>query len=188
MTKNNCQTAGVTLIETLVAVGLVLVIALSLLSVYGIYGKLYGLGQAQFSTLGGARSALTEVTNYTAQAYRVVASRIINGGNYVSGASTLILQLPAVDAAGKTINNTWDYVVFYASSSNFYRYAEVNALSARMGGQKLLTSSLNSLNFSYDSVDFTQVKKVTLDLSTRASQNHVPVVNQVTGQVMLKNY
>ncbi|MEK7131651.1 MAG: hypothetical protein AAB797_02880 [Patescibacteria group bacterium] len=180
---------GVTLIETLVAVGLFILIALALFGVYEVFGKLYNLGGANFTAVGGSRSALTQLSNFTSQANRVLQNRTINSINYISGTTTLVLKLPAIDIAGKTIDNIWDYAVFYVSSTNLYSYLEKNAGSFRVGGGlKLLSNTIVSTNFSYDNADFTQVKKVTAAVTTTAVENRVSVISQASEQIFLKNY
>lgn len=178
-----------TLIETLIAVGLFILVALALFGVYEVYGKIFNLGNAHFSAVGGSRSVLTQLANFTSQANRVLASSVINGVNYISNTTTLVLRLPAIDVAGKTIDNTWDYAVFYVSSTNLYSFLEKNVTSTRVGGgPKLLSNSVQSVSFSYDNADFTQVKKVTAEVFTRAVENRVPVESRASEQIFLKNY
>lgn len=178
-----------TLIETLVAVGLFVLIVLALFGVYEIYGKIFNLGGAHFEAVGGSRSALTQLANFTAQANRVLQNRTINGVNYVSGTTTLVLKLPAINSVGKTIDNTWDYAVFYVSSTNFYSYLEKSTSSVRIGGGlKLLSISVQSVLFSYDNADFTQVRKVTAEVFMRTVENRVLVETKVSEQIFLKNY
>lgn len=181
--------AGVTLIETLVAVGLFVLIALALFGVYEIYGKMFNLGNAHFSAVGGSRSVLVQLANFTSQANRVLQSSVINGTNYASDTTTLVLRLPTIGASGRTIDNTWDYAVFYVTSTNFYSYLEKNASSTRAGGGlKLLSNSVQSVSFSYDNGDFTQVKKVTAEVFTRVVENRIPVESRASEQIFLKNY
>ena len=92
----NIGNKGVTLIETLVAVGLFIFIAMALFVVYEVYGKIYNLGAAHFSAVGGSRSALTQLSNFTSQANRILQSSAINGVNYVSGTTTLVLDRKSV--------------------------------------------------------------------------------------------
>lgn len=180
---------GVSLIETVIALGLFVLIVFALLGVYEVYGKVFNLGNAHFSAVGGSRSVLTQLANFTSQANRVLQSSVINGVNYVSGTTTLVLRLPAVDAAGKTIDNTWDYAVFYVTSTNLYSFLEKNASSTRAGGgEKLLSNSVQSVLFSYDNADFTQVKKVTAEVFTRVVEKRVPVESRASEQIFLKNY
>ena len=184
----NIGNKGVTLIETLVAVGLFIFIAMALFVVYEVYGKIYNLGAAHFSAVGGSRSALTQLSNFAAQANRVLQNRTINGVNYISGTPLLLFRLPAINSAGKTIDNTWDYAVFYVSSTNFYSYLEKNVSSARVGGGlKLLSNTIVSASFSYDNADFTQVRKVTAEVFTRAVENRVPMESRASEQIFLNN-
>lgn len=187
-TKFTKNTKGVTLIEALVSVGLFVVISLALFGVYEAFGKLYFLGSANLTAVGGSRASLTQVANLTSQAYRVLESRSVNGVNYSTTSSTLVLQLPSIDSSGKTIDNTWDYAVFYVSSTSFYRYLEKSAASARVNGSKTLTDSLQSVIFTYDNADFTQVRKVMVEIFTRAVENRVPVESRASEQIFLKNY
>ena len=179
---------GITLIETLIFVGMFVLISLGLFAVYEVFGKFYNLGGAHFTAVGGARASLTSISDLTTQAYRALLNRTVNGINYASGSSTLVLQLPAIDSAGKTIDSAWDYAAFYVSSTNFYRYLEISTTSARIGGLKLLSNAIVSVNFSYDNVDFKQVRKVTAAVTTTAVENRVSVTSSASEQIFLKNY
>jgi prepilin-type N-terminal cleavage/methylation domain-containing protein len=180
--------AGFSLIEVIVAMAIFLILSLALLSLYQAFGSLYGLGRAQFSAVGGVRVPLAEVVEYVSQAYRVVASQDFSGTLYTSNSSTLVVQIPAVDANDRVVANSWDYAVFYKNGARAYRQLQPAAESARSGGTRQLTDVATSLQFSYDNADFSLVKKVGVSLETFTQEGHITVSHVTSEEVALKNY
>lgn len=180
--------AGISLIEMLVAVSIAMILSLALLGLYQAYGRLYGLGQAQFSAVGGVRVPLAEIVEYISQARRVVASQDFGGTLYTSSSSTLVAQIPAVDANNRVVANSWDYVVFYKSGTRLYRQLQPAAESARSGASRQLTDVAASLVFSYDNSDLSLVKKVSITLETFTQEGHSAVSHLASEEVALKNY
>lgn len=179
---------GFTLIEIVVGIGVISILIFSLLNLYLAYGSLYNFQNAELTTLSEGRTVMSEFTLFTIQAYRVVGNFTFSTTTYYSGTSTLVLQIPAIASDGSIISNIWDYIVFYPSGNNLYRQTQANAGSARVSGTKLLTSNLQSLSFTYDNIDFTQVQKVSIDLNLQKQDSKYTATSHLTEQLILRNF
>ncbi|KKW08510.1 MAG: hypothetical protein UY44_C0009G0023 [Candidatus Kaiserbacteria bacterium GW2011_GWA2_49_19] len=180
--------AGVSLVELLVTTAIVLVLTLALLSLYQVYGNLYGLGRMNFSAVGGVRAPLTDIVEYVSQAHRVAESQNFGGTIYTSSSSTLVLQIPSVDADSRVVEGSWDYAVFYKNGARLYRRLQPAVLSVRSAEARQLTEVAASLAFSYDAGDFSLVKKVGVALGTFTQEGRVAVSHLASEEVALKNY
>src|SRR6185503_18263576 len=102
-------------------------------------------------------------------------------------ASVLVLQLPAVNASGTYVANTWDYIAFYGTGTNLYRDLEVNAASTRVGGTKLLSNSLSSITFSYNNADLSLATVVDVDLTSQTQVRQQVLTSREQQKLFLRN-
>jgi prepilin-type N-terminal cleavage/methylation domain-containing protein len=179
---------GFTLIEVVIATSIVAILIGALYGLFEGYGRLRSYGEAQIITVEQARDAMDAIEKYVSQAHRVLASQTVNGQPYVSSTSTLVLQLPAVNASQDIVNGAWDYVVFFQSGSNFFRSLQPNASSVRPAGQKLMSDSVAGAVFTYDNIDFDQVRTVTVQIDVQRVVRQRTVSSNTSGLIELKNY
>lgn len=184
----NCYTRGFSLIETIVSIGLFTVLLFVLMNLYVGYGTLYLHNETQFNTANDTRAALRSITPLVLQAYRVLPDHAFGATTYATDTSTLILQLPAIGAGGSVISNVWDYVAVYQTSSSLYRQLESDAASSRVGGTKLIASTIQSITFTLDNASTTLAKNVTVTLQAKQQKGHVTATNNLTAQIRLRNY
>jgi hypothetical protein len=82
-----------------------------------------------------------------------IANQYTAGGKtYVSGLSTLVMELPAIDSDGNNLPSTYDYAVVTPDSSNskILRYYLFPALgSTRTSKNQVLSTNLSKVNFFY---------------------------------------
>jgi len=153
------------------------------------HATIYRYENALIATNGSARTVLNELELNTLQAHRVLASQVINGVTYSSGANVLVLQLPTTDSSGNFVANSWDYLAIYTSGAQIWEQTQAATGSHRYTGSRLLSNSLKTLSFSYDNVSFPSVKKVSVDLTTEAIYQTTKVVDTHLKQTLrLKNY
>jgi hypothetical protein len=157
---------GLTFVEMLVSLALMLFIALALATLYFNFDTLVDSQSGQVAAATDAARVMSEAEALVLPADQVLASHTFSGTVYSSSAQTLVLELPSIDSSGAVIASTYDYVVFYQSGSTTTRILSPNASSARKAGTRTLASTLSSLAFTYDSSDFTQVTKVDADIQT----------------------
>lgn len=171
-----------TLVEVVITVALSVILVLAIAQLYIVYGRAIEFQQSSIAVTLGGSSIMDTVRAAGLQAKRVVASHTFSGTVYNSGTTTAIFELPAIDASGAIIANTYDYIGIATSSTNAYRLVDAAAGSARVSGQKKLTGNLNAISFIYDNVDFTLVKSVTVDATTTA------IVREQTAQTHLREH
>ena len=172
-----------TLIETIVVIALFVVIMLALANLFVNFYTLYGYQEAFTATTGSAQTAINSMEESVRAADAVLASHTFSGTTYTSDATTLVLELPSIDNTGTVILGTYDYVAFYANGTNLYRVLNAGAGSARVPGIKLLSTTLASLDFSYDNADVTKAA----DIVTSAVSKQQTAVSHLQESVRLRN-
>lgn len=179
---------GFSLLESVFLVGITAVALLALVNLFVIFSSLNGYQQAMLAVHGSASSAMSSFQSSVLPAKKILASRTFSGTTYSSTATSLVLELPAVDSAGAVIAGVSDYIVFYSAAGTLYRLTEVGAGSARAPGLKILSSTLRLLSFTYTGNDLSKVSSVTVDLETEASYKQQTVRVRVREQLYLRNF
>jgi len=179
---------GFTLIETMVVIAISVIALAALVNLFLIFNTTYGNQQAFMAAAGSAGGAMNALEASVMPADHVLASHNFSGTTYSSNATTLVLSLPAVNSSGNIIAGTEDYVVFYSSSANLYRSTQAGAGSTRVSGLKELSTTLSTLSFTYDNVDFTKVTNVTVDIVTQARFKQETVQGHLNEKLYLRNH
>jgi prepilin-type N-terminal cleavage/methylation domain-containing protein len=179
---------GFTLIEMVVVIALMGILLSALFVLYQRHGILYSYEQVLVEVSGSARSSVAEIVEAGAQAQRVIASRTVNGVSRTSNATTVIFELPSIDAQSQAVSGAFDYIVFYKDDNDFWMDAEMNAQSVRKVTKKKLSSSMSALTFSYDNVNFTLVRKVTVDLEMSKRLKTQTIKANLKQVVTLRNF
>lgn len=187
MKKRNSIERGFTLMETLVTIGMVVLLLAALIGLYQGYGTLFMKQQTMFTLGYSANIAMSEIVAAVREANQVLASRTISGSAYVTDSDTLVLELPSVDVSGTALSGYVDYVVFYVSGTSLYRLSSPDAASSRQSGTKQLSDTLSTLLLSYDTPDVTQASKVTIDITLDAQSGHTDSQFQLRQDAYLRN-
>ncbi len=179
---------GFTLIEVVIVTSIFTVLALALLNVFDWHNKLFNLERADTEAVGSARITMNNMATYIAQASNIEANRTIGGTTYTTDADTVVLQLPAFDSSGNLLASIYDYVVYNKSGTTLSQITEIGSGSSRNAGTKVMTAYAQSLSFTYDSVDLTQVTQVIVDLQTQATVRGCSVTTaHVANTIFLRN-
>ncbi len=168
MNKSFYNQDGFTLFEMIIVIFLFAILLVGLLNIFDWQHKIYNLEQAEIAATGTARVALNAMTFGMAPGSAIVASRTIDSTNYVTGGSTVVVQLPSYDSSNNVIADTWDYIVFSASGSNLTQTIDAANNSERNSGTKLLTDSLENFALTYNNADPTAASQITVNLTTRS--------------------
>ncbi len=174
---------GFTLIETVITVVLFTVLALAVAQLNVFYDRTILFQKASIEIISGGNAVVDAVRVAGLQARHVVAAHTFSSVEYSSGATAVVFELPAVDAEGAVLPDTYDYVVVDASGASAFRRTDAAPGSARLSGEKRLTSVLGAISFSYDDPDFPSVRSVTVDATTSAATAQL----HLRGQVRLRN-
>lgn len=178
---------GFTIAETLVAAGIISILTLVLIQFLLGYNKSFGIFNANVDVSSSAGRVITETSAAAREASAVLASRLFSDTTYTSSATSLVLQLPSVDATGAAIFGKYDYIAFYLEGANAYKRTEVDVASTRPAGVKLLSETVNSLTFTYDNANFALVQKIDIDIETEKQVKDEVSESHLRQQVYLRN-
>ncbi len=126
------------------------------------------INQAQYQGF----QALDTIGLYTDSARRVVSSRIVNGRAYESGTSTVVLELPSVDASGNILSGAYDYVALGIDPSDkatFILDIDAATGSDRIDGTYVKASLVDKLIFRYNTVNVTTATSIDVFVRTAIS-------------------
>ena len=176
-----------TLIEVLVTTALSAILLFVVIQLHIVYGRTIVFKQTSIGVALGGSNIIDAVRMAGSQARSVVATHSFSGVGYTSSTTTVIFELPAIDASGGIIPNAYDYIGIYASSSNAYRSIDAAPGSARISGQKRLTNVLSSLSFTYDSPLFPSVTNITINATTSATIRGDMTQTHLRSRMYLRN-
>ncbi len=177
-----------TLIETIVVVALSAIMMIVLGALIYNFNMTTAYEQASAQSSGSANGFMRELESLTLPADAVLQTHDFSDGTVTSSSTVLVLEIPSIDSSGNVIANTYDYAEFYVTGTDAYRRLEANALSSRVSGTKLLSSTVSALTFTYNNTDFTQVNVVTADLETQAQVQQDILADHLHEQIRLRNY
>lgn len=178
---------GFTLVETFIVIAISVIALAALVNLFLVFNTTYGNQQAFMAAAGSAGGAMNALEAAILPADHVLVSHNFSGTTYSSSATVLVLSLPAVDGSGNIIAGVEDYIAFYSSSAKFYRLTQAGVGSVRASGLKELSTTLNSISYTYDDVDFTKVTNVTADIVTQAQFKQQIVQGHLNEQMYLRN-
>ena len=101
--------------------------------------------------------------------------------------TTVIFELPSVDASGSIIAGTYDYVGIHASSTEAYRLVDAAPTSSRVDEKKRLTNVLDAVSFSYDDANFSLVTNITASATTSSVVRGETMLTNVRERVYMRN-
>lgn len=179
---------GFTLIEAII----IIVISVSMLISVGIliynFNKTYNYNSALSQSSGSTSAIMREIESLVLPADAILQTHTFSGSTRTSSSTVLVLEIPSIDSSGNAISNTYDYAAFYTIGTNAYRLLEANASSKRSSGTKLLSSTVNTLTFSFNGADFTKISTTTVDVQTRATVKQDILSDHRSEQMRLRNY
>lgn len=181
------RVGGFTLIETIIVVALVSVLMLAIIELFINFNNSYALQNANINNSYSASAFLNETEELSLQADAIVSSKVVSGTTYTTDTSTLILELPSIDASGDTISGVHDYAVIYLANSKAYRILQADVASARRSGTKILSDVVNSLTFTFNNVTPASATKISIDVVTQKQVKQKTLQTHLTQTVYLRN-
>lgn len=176
---------GLTLVEVLVAIGIAGVIGALLLVIIvnstGMFTDQSGKVQRGLDI----NDALSQVRFSIKDASGVVASYANEGVIYTTGEDRLVLKVASIDAAGNIIDGTFDYFVFFKDQDLVRFKLFPDPVSARKQADRVLSTSVENLNFHYfnsASVEVAPVSAVKVRISLKLNQTNI-----ATSEANLRN-
>ncbi len=186
--------AGLSVIEFLVVAALVGLFIPVLMTVFRYTFRSYNWQIAQSSIQLSSRASLERITEHSQQARAVVASQ----GTYTTGSTTLILQLPAIDASQTIIPLTYDYIIYRPDPTNpdtLQEIIQADASSARQSIIRSLQHNLGSISFNYydsagtvlSSNNYPSTKRVLIDMVAQEIRYRQTIEKEYREYATLRN-
>ena len=173
---------GFTIIEVLITTALFVVLVVGIVQLYVVFGRMVSFESLSIGSSLSASAIIDAARTAGLEADHIVASHAFSGVTYTTGTTTAVFELPAIDASGAPLTNTYDYVGIYATGTSAYSITDAAAGSARLSGTKVLTNALTALTFTYNQSDVTLATSTTVDATTTAS-----VIGQATDMHIREN-
>ncbi len=189
--KKPNQSAGFSLLESIVTIGIAVFVFLIIALVFIAHNKLFNLQSILADSEINNYLALNHLGKLIKSSNRVLASQTINSINYSSSANVLVLELPSVDSSQNIIPNSFDYAAIHQSSTDQTKLIvslQANSPSSRASGNILISSGVQKIIFSYNNSDFTKVNLVSIYLTNaRTFLGARPTTNSSV-QFALRNF
>ncbi len=178
---------------TLIETTIVIAFSISMMAALGLliydFDKISTYDRTSAQSSGSANAAIREIELFAFPANAVLQTHTFSSATYTSTSTSLVLEIPSVDSSGNIISGTHDYAAFYVvGTTTMYRLLEANAASKRVSGTKRLSSSINTLTFTYNDSNFTNVHTVTVDLQTQARAKQEILNDHRREQIRLRNF
>ncbi len=157
------DTNGVSLMETIVVIGIMSVLLLIVAQIFALNYDIYAKQTARLDADTGAVFAARNISDLTRGASKVMASHTINSTLYTTSNVELVLRVPSLDASGDIIDATFDYIAIYrdaTETSKIFADTEIGAGSTRINGAKLITAYNGTAEFRYNAPDVTDTTRV----------------------------
>jgi hypothetical protein len=181
--------AGFTLVETVVSVGICMLIGIAIVDFFISNDSLIRSQEAGIDVIGSASSIANDLHIMTSQAIEIVDTGTVLGTAYTSGTTTLILRLPSITTTGELVEGQSDYIVYYATGTSAYRLIEGGAGSARASSTRLLGNYVDSLTFAYSTSTPTpgQSASVEIDIETSRQFKKTTAQTELREKIYLRN-
>jgi prepilin-type N-terminal cleavage/methylation domain-containing protein len=186
--RQNQAPAGFTLIELLIVLAVSSLLLMAFFTLFEWHSKIYGYQEALVRVTESGRASMEALDLSVRQSRRILASHDFDGTTFGSGATALVLQLPAINAGGEVLPAKWDYVVFYQSGNKLYQRTQADPGSSRVGRLRQLSDTVSGLEITYDNADPDLSKKVGVDLTTMQAFRGHNVANRLQQNIYLLNY
>lgn len=142
---------GITIIETIVAMSIMAVASIVIGSIYIGHSKLYSAGNSAANVKLQKSIFVKNIKEAAESASGITASYIFGGVARASSSSTVIFQLPAIDANKNIIPGKFDYEVFYREGNKIFAEISADAASQRKNLKRQLCDTAQNLIFHYNS-------------------------------------
>lgn len=143
---------GITLIEVLIGMVLMVIVVLALFSLYNAGQKYFVNQNIKSDILNNNRVTLTWLSRDIKEAVQVIPGPIdINGTSYSTSSGSIVLRLPSIDANGIIIDidNEFDYLVYQMDPDNSTQIVRIvdgkDGVSSRVDGNRVLAENISSL-------------------------------------------
>ena len=178
---------GMTIIEVLIAMAIFAILMLFLSNSFVNYYDAFNNLQATTSVSQNTGIFINSVGNAIRQASEILASRSFSGTTYTTNSTTLVLEIPAIDASSNVISGTYDYMLFYLQNGNIYWLIEADPSSSRDSSFQQLSTNISNLSLIYDNANLSVATKVDISITAEKSYKDKLFQSTLNQQVYLRN-
>lgn len=146
------RTRGMSLIEVLIGMVLMIIVVLALFSLYNTGQKYFVNQNIKSDILNNNRVTLTWLSRDIKEAVQVIPGPIdIDGTSYSTSSGSIVLRLPSIDANGIIIDidNEFDYLVYQVNPEDSTQIIRIvdgkDGVSSRVDGSRVLAENVSSL-------------------------------------------
>lgn len=185
------RSLGMTLVETMVAIGVMTVILVVVSQVFAVNEDVLVKQLARIDNDNGAIFALKRLGELSRGATSVMTDQTINGTYYASSSTTLVLKLPAVDGSGNILADVFDYIAVYRdplATTKIYTDTWPGSGSMRVSGKKLLTAYNSTMTFSYNRAAAGQATRVSVFLINTQTKRGSTLTSRTWTSIFLRNF
>ena len=188
---------GISLVELLIGITLTAISAILIMGLLTSSNNIFVKQTIQVGQGLSANQASLEVSNLIQSCAGVVSQYPISGNaQYITSANVLVIKIPSTNSSGQVIDSVFDYAVIVkepASSKILRKRVFPDPLSSRKSENKVLSTSLKSLNFNYvDSnnspVTPTQAIRVSFIINLSGGTGLSPSESSASGVVNITNF
>lgn len=144
---------GFTILETVIAIGILGVVSLAILQIYISTQTTFYVQEARTSLQSDTRYSLDRINSWIKQSSSVISTYTASDDTvYNTDENELILKVPSVDANSNVINNKFDYLVFFPDTTDSTLLQQItypDATSSRDNNTKIISDHLSSVAFVY---------------------------------------
>ncbi len=150
------RTRGITLIEVLIGMVLMVIVILALFSLYNTGQKYFVNQNVKSDILNNNRVTLTWLSRDIKEAIQVIPGPIdINGTSYSTSSESIVLRVPSIDADGIIIDidTDFDYLVFQMNPEEATQIIRIvdgkDGVSSRVDGSRVLAENISSFELGF---------------------------------------
>jgi hypothetical protein len=183
---------GMSLVEAIASIAIMAIIMIVVDQVFIVNQDILAKQLVRADNDNGAVSAIKRLGELTRGASAVLVSYTINGTNYITSPTTLVIRIPSVNSSGNIVSSTsYDYLAVYRDSTDstkIYTDTQTATGSARVSGQHLLTAYNSILTFSYNNSSTPQATRVSVYLVNQQTVRSTTQTTKAWTSIFLRNY
>lgn len=170
---------GFGLIEAIITIGILAAISAVLIESYLKSQSTFDIQTSKATLQTATRNALDSINNWVKLSSSVISSYTNDSQSYTTNNTTLILEVPAIDANQNIISGIYDYVVFKPDATYPHELKEIvypASESARTAKNRIVNQKLQTLGFIYynsSNNEITQNYEETVKIKTTISSQEV---------------
>lgn len=178
---------GLGMAELIISLAILLILGALLVIFYVGYNQSLSFLTASENVNASAGAVVADMSSTIRLADQVLSSHNFSGTIYTTSSTTLVIELPTIDAAGTIQATKHDYVAYFMSGGIIKKITDADALSSRKTGIHVLSNVGTYLSFGLDTWVVANALVVTVDVRTSATVRSQTSQSQITQQIYLRN-